>query len=181
MASQPPGWMQEGSEKTSSWSDDTQEVLSLERPSKRRRVPSQKVLDEFNAGWFLDAHLVDIQKFVLLGMRPGMISTTIKKEYGVDVDSKLISNKIKNWKVNGKIKVPPVNESSSRASDTPYPPTKCTWIFLIYVLKLIFFSGKEMARGINAKSELIGDDDDAGFIDDGVDLDVNEILLWRLN
>jgi len=106
--------------------------VSLERPSKRRRFPTEKAVVEFNAAAFLENHVQEIQTFVILGMRPAAISAKLRTNYGVDIDSKLISNKLKNWKVNGKIKVPPLNDESSRATDTPYPPTKC--------MKVHFFS-----------------------------------------
>ena len=105
--------------------NDMTETLSLERPSKRRRVPSEKTADAFAAGKFLDAHFAELKDYVIGNLRPKVISANIKRDYGVDVDSKIISNKIKNWKVNGIVKVPPVGAAHSRATDTPYPPSKC--------------------------------------------------------
>jgi len=80
---------------------------------------------------------------VLLGMKPQKISDQIQHDYGVDIDSKLISNKIKNWKVNGRIKVPAVDAANSRATDTPYPPVK--W--------------RDMASAINAAYSIDERDD----------------------
>jgi len=107
-------------------------IESLERPSKRRCVPSEKASASFNAAAFLDSHLAEMQKYVLLGMKPQKISLQLRHDFGVDIDSKLISNKIKNWKVNGRIKVPPVDAANSRATDTPYPPTKCMCFLFFY-------------------------------------------------
>lgn len=108
---------------------------SLERPSKRRRTPSQKAAtSEFNAASFLDAHFSQVQTFVLLGMRPASISARLQRDFGVEISSKLISNKIKNWKVNGKIKVPPVDSANARATDDAYPPAKCMFFSIIFYL-----------------------------------------------
>ena len=80
---------------------------------------------EFNEAAFLDAHLSKIQAYATLGMKANKISAELHKDFGVDIDTKLISNKIRNWKINGKIKIPPVDAANSRATDISYPPTKC--------------------------------------------------------
>ena len=99
--------------------------LSLERPSKQRRTHTAKASANFNASAFLDAHLQEIQTHVIMGSRPAFISAKFKSDYGMDIDSKLISNKIKNWKINGRIQIPALNETNLRATDAPYPPTRC--------------------------------------------------------
>ena len=105
--------------------ENPSESLSLERPSKRRRVQSSKVSTKFNSSSFLNTHLKDIHTFVILGMKPKDIAERFHKNFGVDVDTKNISVKIKNWKINGKITVPPISDLNSRATNMPYPQTEC--------------------------------------------------------
>ena len=75
--------------------ENPSESLSLEHPPKRRRVQSSKVT-KFNSSSFLDAHLKDVQTFVILGLRPKDIAEQFHKNFGVNVDTKTISTKIKN-------------------------------------------------------------------------------------
>ena len=122
--------------------ENLSESLSLERPSKRRRVQSSKVSTKFNSSSFLDTHLKDIQTFVISGMKPKDIAEWFHKNFGVDMDTKTISAKIKNWKINGKITVPPISDLNSWVTDTPYPQTECKKSEISKLFFILFFKGE---------------------------------------